>query len=311
MKGKWAAKAVIQKAISFLPNSQGVNYLFQHYVTGSTTLADEFLNKRIEWAGMHLSALREFGDANGSFVAVELGSGWYPIVPLCYFLAGADSVWMVDLEDLTRPELTAQAIEGLIAAHDAGTGALAPLGDGIDEARVDRLRGALKLVRDGQQSSGLETLGIRAKPVDARLLELPDPPNLISSNTVFEHIPAEILEGVLRRFAEISTSGTVMSHLVDHCDHYAYIDDQVSVYHFLRYSDRQWKWIDNSVQPMNRLRASEYVAMYERAGIPLTREFHRGCDPLELVGEPLAQRFKSMDPADVACKASHLVTRFG
>ena len=29
-----------------------------------------------------------------------------------------------------------------------------------------------------------------------------------------------------------------MSHLIDLCDHYAYIDSDVSIYHFLRYSDR-------------------------------------------------------------------------
>jgi hypothetical protein len=139
---------------------------------------------------------------------------------------------------------------------------------------------------------------------------VPDPPHLISSNTVFEHIAPDVLEGILRRFAEIAGPGTVMSHLVDHGDHYAYVDDRVGIHHFLRYSDRAWRWIDNGVQPMNRLRASEYERLYERAGVPLTEVDHRGCDPLALVGEPLAPRFRAMDPADVACTSSLLVTRF-
>lgn len=124
-----------------------------------------------------------------------------------------------------------------------------------------------------------------------------------------EHIPADVLERILVRFRELSATGTVMSHLIDLCDHYAYIDS-VSVYHFLKYSDRAWRWIDNDIQPMNRLRASEYRALYERAGIPITEEHLRGDDPLALVGEPLDQRFKTMDPADVATTTSILVTKF-
>jgi hypothetical protein len=127
---------------------------------------------------------------------------------------------------------------------------------------------------------------------------------------VFEHIDPTVLEGILMRFGQIAGPNTIMSHLIDHGDHYAYIDDTIGVHHFLRYSDRMWRLIDNDLQPMNRLRASEYVEMYQRCGIPIVEEDHRGCDPLALVGEPLAPRFKAMDPADVACTSSLLVTRF-
>jgi len=109
-----------------------------------------------------------------------------------------------------------------------------------------------------------------------------------------------VLEGILVCSREIAGPGTVMSHLVDLCDHDAYVDDSVSVYHFLKYSDRVWRWIDNDVQPMNRLRASEYRALHERSAAPITEEHAAGDDPLQLVGEPLAPKYKAMDPTDVA-----------
>ena len=306
MKGKWAAKAAVQKAISFLPDPQRVNYLFQDRVTKSTTLTDAMVEQRLGWAVMHLEAFDRHGGSREGFRAVELGSGWYPIVPLALFLAGADEVAMVDLEDLTRPELVVQAIDQLVAAADDGR--LVELGP-IDPGRVDRLR-ALRPRVERDHAAALAELGLRITPGDARELVLDVPPDLISSNTVFEHISPDVLEGILARFGAIAGPGTVMSHLVDHGDHYAYLDDTIDIHHFLRYSDRVWRLIDNDVQPMNRLRASEYVAMYHRLELPLTEEHHRDCDPMTLVGIPLADRFRAMDPADVACAASHLVTRF-
>lgn len=307
MRGKWVLKAVVQKAISVLPDPQRANYFFQDRVTRSTTLGSANLRQRVGWAVEHLGAYDRLGGSRDGFRAIELGSGWYPIVPLCLFLAGADEVRLVDLEDLGRDELAVQAADALHAAHHAGElDALGP----IDPERVERLGQLSARIRSRGHVEALASVGLLTTPGDARELSVPEAPDLICSNTVFEHIAPDVLEAILVRFAEIARPGTIMSHLVDHGDHYAYVDDSVGIYHFLRYSDRTWRWIDNDVQPMNRLRASEYEAMYRSAGIPLTEVDHRGCDPLALVGEPLSERFKAMDPADVACASSLLLTRF-
>lgn len=307
MGGKWVVKAVLQKGMSFLPDPQRANHFFQEHVTHGTTLTPEFLRMRIDWAAGHLDALRRLGDPSPGFHAVELGSGWFPIVPLCYFLAGAGSVDLVDLEDLSRPELVSQAVAGLVDAHREGL--LEPLGP-IDDARVAELAAVGSRIGTDGHVAALRSLGLVVRPTDASTMDVERPPALISSNTVLEHIPAVVLEAILVRFREISEPGTVMSHLIDLCDHYAYVDDSVSVYHFLKFSDRQWRWIDNDVQPMNRLRASEYREIYARARVPITEEHLLGDDPLALVGEPLDARFKAMDPADVATKVSTIITRF-
>ncbi len=310
MHTKWAAKAAVQKLISLLPDPQRANYLFQDRVTRSTTLKRTAYEQRLRWAGDHLAALRRLSpDRATSFAAVELGSGWYPIVPLCLFLGGADRVWMLDLEDLGRDELAAQAVDALVASADDGglTEAIGPVAD----ERIDRLRAAGTAIADRGRQSALGELGIRARPGDARTFDDEPDPALICSNTVLEHIEPTILSGILGRFRDLAGPGTVMSHLVDHCDHYAYVDPGLSVYHFLRYSDRTWSWIDNSIQPMNRLRASEYRAIYKRLGIEVTEEHLSGADGSDLLGERLAERFRRMDPDDVACTSSWLVTRFG
>jgi hypothetical protein len=306
---KWAVKAVIQKAISLLPDAQRANYLFQDRVTRSTTLKRTAYEQRLHWAGDHLAALRRLSpERSQGFTAVELGSGWYPIVPICLFLGGADRVWLVDLEDLGRDELAVQAVDAVLASVEDGEAADA-LGP-VDPERVDRLRAAGASIAGRGRHAALGDLGLRVSPGDARTFDAAEEPDLICSNTVLEHIPATVLEGILARFRDLAGPGTVMSHLVDHCDHYAYVDPGLSVYHFLRYTDRTWSIIDNSIQPMNRLRASEYRAIYERLGIELTEEHLTAADGRNLIGEPLAERFRRMDPDDVACTASWLLTRF-
>lgn len=306
---RYVAKAGVQKGISVLPRSQRVNYLFQHHVRRSTVLAPSFLDKRIEFAGDHLGALRRLcPDTGPGFHAVELGTGWFPLVPLCLHVAGADRVTMLDLEDLGRDHMTRQAIEGVLAAHDSG--ALAERLGPVDEQRIEGLRTALADLDRMGRTAVLERLGLVLRTGDARTLELDRAPDLICSNTVLEHIDPDVLPGILDRFRDLAAPGTLMSNLVDMCDHYAYVDPDVSVYNFLRYSDRAWRLIDNSIQPMNRLRASQYEEMYEQLGIPVTEVHREGCDPLQLVGEPLAPRFKAMDPADVACTSIWFLTRF-
>lgn len=306
MRGRWVAKAVIQKAISFLPDPQRANRLFQHHVTRSTTLDEAGARMRLDWALLHLRTFRRLGDRpDRGFSALELGAGWYPVVPLTYFLAGADRVWMVDLEDLCRPELAVQAVDAVLRAHDRGH--MDELG-AVDPDRVARLRRAREEVTTRGHVAALGALGLQVTPTDARTMVLPEPPDLISSNTVLEHIPPDVLFAILRRFGQISRPGTVMSHLVDLCDHYAYVDPEIGVHHFLRFSDRVWRLIDNDVQPMNRLRAPDYRDMYTRLGLPLTEEHREGCDPSALEGEPLAERFAAMPPADVACTSTHLVS---
>lgn len=60
-----------------------------------------------------------------------------------------------------------------------------------------------------------------------------------------------------------------MSHFIDMTDHFAHFDKSITIYNFLRYSDRVWRLIDNDIQPQNRMRLRDYLDMYERLGIPI------------------------------------------
>jgi hypothetical protein len=306
--GKWVAKAVVQKGISFLPQPQRINHLFQKYVTGGTTLSPEFAAKRLEWAAMHVSSMERHGGPSSGYHAMELGSGWFPIVPLCLYMHGADEVSLCDIDDLGRPELTSQALDAVIGF--ARTGDLEKALGGIRTERLDELERARAEVMSLGHRATLERLGLSVRVGDVRDLHLSRAPDLICSNTVLEHIPPDVIVGILVAFRLNARPGTVMSHLVDLCDHYAYIDEFVDVYQFLTFPERRWRLIDNSIQPMNRLRVHQYRELYEQAGVGLVEEQRWEGDPADLDRLALAAPFDSMDRADVACKAVLLVSRF-
>jgi ubiquinone/menaquinone biosynthesis C-methylase UbiE len=109
---------------------------------------------------------------------------------------------------------------------------------------------------------------------DARKLSLPDNSiDLINSNNTFEHIYPEILIPILKDFKRVlNKNGGIMSHFIDMSDHFANFDKSINKFNFLMYSDKQWKWIDNSIQPQNRLRIYDYKKIYQDLEIPISFE---------------------------------------
>jgi ubiquinone/menaquinone biosynthesis C-methylase UbiE len=139
--------------------------------------------------------------------------------------------------------------------------------------RWDALLQVLERARHLTRDELLENLRIRYTIGDACRLSLPDRSiSLITSNNTLEHVPAEILRGLLVEFRRLAATGGVMSHFIDMSDHFARLDPSITIYNYLRYSKRQWRWIDNTIQPQNRLRISHYRALYAELSIPISEE---------------------------------------
>ena len=102
---KWVLKAIVQKTISYLPWSKQINYFFQKYVTKGVYLNDTYFGDRLGHARAHLDAYqRHTRDAGLPDTCLEIGTGWYPVVPISFFLAGANRIYSVDISFLTSKE---------------------------------------------------------------------------------------------------------------------------------------------------------------------------------------------------------------
>jgi len=272
---KWVLKAIVQKAISFLPYSQRINYFFQKYVTKGVFLSDAYFEDRLEHARHHIGAWERLSDGAPLRSTLELGAGWYPVVPIAMFLYGAEEIRTADISLLTNAGHLRTTIRKFLEYTDQGKL------EKYVHARPDRL----EYLRGMATNTALhfdqltQALQIQYLVQDARHLNLPDGSiDLVHSNNTFEHIYPEILSGILHEFRRVARPGGVQSHFIDLSDHFAHFDTSINIYHFLRFSPTAWARIDNSVQPLNRLRIPDYGRLYREAGLPITEELLRPGD---------------------------------
>ncbi|MFN4006709.1 MAG: methyltransferase domain-containing protein [Chitinophagaceae bacterium] len=250
---KWILKAVLQKAITTLPAKQAakVNLIFQKYVTKGLDLKDEYFYDRLGHAKAHLDAYKKYSDKKIPETCLELGTGWHPIVPISFFLTGATTIYSVDVTFLTSKENVIETINKILQSEQSGV-----LQEYLtyQQDKIEVLRAIVAQQNSYSLEQILHLLNITYLVEDARKLSLPDNSiDLINSNNTFEHIYPNILIPILKEFKRIvSKSGGVMSHFIDMSDHFAHFDNSITLYNFLRFSDSQWKWVDNTLQNQSR-----------------------------------------------------------
>ena len=294
MKNIWIAKAVVQKGLSWLPWGHAWNTLFQKYVTKGYYLTPDLFALKRGQALDHLAAYAEHAGGNklGGVprTALEIGTGWYPVVPISLYLAGVERIYSVDIAMLTTKPQVRQTVEAFLTqVPDMPSEKRAALESLL--ARWDSL--SLEQV--------LDALHITYIVGDARRLPLPDQSvDLVNSNNTFEHIYPHLLKPILTQFQRVCASGGVQSHFIDMTDHFAHFDRSITVYHFLRFSNHQWAWIDNSIQPQSRLRYPDYKALYAEVGVPIHHEFTAPGRLQDLRTVPLDPRFAGIPEAENA-----------
>ena len=115
------------------------------------------------------------------------------------------------------------------------------------------------------------------------------------SRSVLEHIPTEVLPGILREGARLLRPGGLFIHLVDFSDHFSHADGSISPINFLQYSDRDWSRIaPGRYAHVNRLRIDDYAPLFAQAGLALRMaEVRVDSQGLEKIGRgiPLAEPF--------------------
>lgn len=304
---KWVLKAIVQKTISYLPFSQRINYFFQKYVTKGVFLSDAYFEDRLEHARNHIGAWERFSNQAPLRSTLELGAGWYPVVPVALFLYGAEHIRTVDIALLTNAGHIRTTIRKFLEYADQGKleQYLRPRPD-----RLERLR-QIDAAASGMSFEELTTaLHLNYVVQDARRLSLSSGSvDFIHSNNTFEHIYPDILLGILQEFRRVVRSGGVQSHFIDLSDHFAHNDPTITIYHFLRFSPAAWAWIDNTVQPLNRLRITDYRRLYREAGLPISAENLRPGDLEALRSVPVHAYFQSNTEAENVVSHGYLFSK--
>lgn len=303
----WYLKAGIQGFISLLPTPHAVNYMFQRYVSKGLILTDGYFEEKLKVTAKHIENYRKATEKQKPQNVLELGTGWLPIVPIALSLCGIEEVYSVDISDLTKAHLVKETIEHFIVyAQDGRLKKILP----IDTVDKQSLQSAYDALANHSVEESLKHLHITPLVTDARSLKFDD--NSIEffvSNSTFEHIPPDVLLGIMQEFHRVSTPNGVNSHLIDLGDHYAQFDKSLSPYNFLRYSDSIWRLFNNKLQYQNRLRVSDYRKTHEQAGFHIKSEVNQIAEQHDIEKIQLADQFQAYSYDDVIVVQSFMVSQ--
>lgn len=239
-----------------------------------------------------LAALRAAGVPVAGASVIEFGSGWLPLIPMLFHLAGADRLILTDIERLMDARTQAMAHARITARIDDIAAALA--------APREELRRRL----DGFAADYQVPWNPATHPAEDV--------DLVISRATFEHVPVEQLRVFLAQFHRVLRPGGATCHVIDNSDHWQHKDASLSRVAFLRYEDDDWVWRLaqlNTQGFQNRLRHSDYQALLAEAGFRVV--LAEGVpDPKclqDLRRLPLAGRFRGRPAEDLAILTSLFV----
>src|SRR5258706_3393096 len=162
----WLIKSAIHRAISFLPRSDKWNEFLQTYVSRSLDLGTGRFELRLDYCRQHLEHFFNLQPPTGAgFSVLELGTGWYPIVPLGLYLCGATDIWTFDIAPLLRRSRVEATLQRFCEYEERGV--LAKSLPWLWPERMARVREALKMAKTQKPEPLLAGMNIHALVRDA------------------------------------------------------------------------------------------------------------------------------------------------
>lgn len=302
----WRIKGLIQNTLSAVPGGVYVNTKLQRLV-GNLRNFEANIDKKVvgDWLVL-LSHMRELKIDPAGMDYLEVGTGWYPTLPICYSLVGARSCRTYDVQRHMSEALTFRMLARLeahlpeIAA--AGNRELSEVQASYATLRRCRTLGELL------DSGRIEYVA----PGDASKTGLPARSvNVVFSNSVLEHVPAETIKAIMKESFRVLCPGGLAIHSANCGDHYAYFDRGITQINYLSFSEEDWKRWNNSLLFQNRLRPQDFLAMAEDAGLSIRLAKHEPNPKLlaALAGMKIAAEFKKYSPEQLAATSIDFVAQ--
>ncbi len=291
-------KCLIQNIFSVLPKGEILNYIFQKKITKTLPPNNDVFFEKVETAYCHYNNFKNHNKlmyTHGKYY--EFGAGWTLTIPLSMTFLGFE-VYCIDIRKLIIPDL---------------------INDSLNKFHINKNKLPFKFekyVNPLNNNEILKALSEQYKlnyiaPKDARKTGFKENSfDFISSSATLEHIPKNDILSILRECYRILSPGGVLSMTIDYKDHWAYFDKEISVYNFLKYSDKQWEKYNPSLHYQNRLRHSEYLEIISQTDfkvIKVVPELPDDREKQELSTLSLFDKYKRFDKDDLAIKGSEIV----
>jgi len=300
MMARWHLNAAIGTVKAFIPFQETLRRAKRRLVPYRT---DETVDQGLLADGLQMiHELRSVGLNIERSVIFEVGSGWHPVIPLLFHLAGARRVKMTDQVSLMDASLVASAAtfiernRGRLEACQIDLPVEWASTIKADSQSLESMLAALRIDYDASFEF--------SKLADGSI-------DVLVSRAVLEHIRPGILISLFAEFRRVLKPDGYMCHVIDNTDHYAHTDKSINYVNFLRFEDWEWRLLTiNPFAYTNRLRHSDYRRLLVSAGFRIIRESTR-VDKTSLASlgsMRLAEKFRNKELEDLATATSLFVS---
>ncbi len=239
---------------------------------------------------------------------LELGTGWFPIIPLGLYLCGAKRVWTIDIDPLLRPARIQRVLQYFCDLDRRDE--LRKLLPRLQAERMERVRSLLPRVGREAPGAFLAQIDIQVIVRDAQHTELhAGSIDLLFSSGVLEYIPRPVLQRILTESRRLASPRAVISHRLNLVDQFSYFDRSITAFNYLRYTARQWRWRNSPLINQNRLRISDYRQLLGEAGFEIVCEESISGAREELARVKLSPEFEHYAKEDLLVVHSFLTAR--
>lgn len=266
----WRVKGLVQQLLSKTPGGLHVNNLLQWHLGGLKQFEANVDSKvRDDWFVI-VNHMQELSYPIASRVFLEIGTGWFPTLPVCFYLAGASNCLTYDLNRYVHFGRTRRMFVRL-ESHLEDIAAKLGESYAVIHKRWEELLDAndcdefLKRAHiEYQAPANASMTGLPASSVD-----------VVFSNSVLEHVDRAALLPIMRESRRVLKPGGIAIHSVDCGDHYSYFDRAISPINFLQFEENEWKLWNNDFQYQNRLRPQDFLDCAESAGLEIVLNHQR------------------------------------
>lgn len=301
----WRIKGLVQKILSVTPGGMRANDFLQRTV-GELRNFDRVVDSKVvdDWLVL-AGHFRELNRPIRDIVLLEVGTGWFPTLPFCFYLAGAARCYTIDLHrHLSSKETLRMARRLKIHLPALAKAASRPLVEveaayaalNTKDADASLHRAGVAYYAPGDASS----TGLPASSVDAAF-----------SNSVLEHVPRSVIQAIFHEQRRILKPGGLSVNSVNCGDHYAYFDQSLNPIQYLTYSEREWRFWNNDLLYQNRLRPRDFLEMAATAGLDLAlvKFTPRAALLAQLPGLKIATEFAGYPPEQLCATSIDFVAR--
>lgn len=299
---RWQIKWAKNAAFGLLPFAGFLRRTKRRFRPYPTTISEWTLEEGLRL----LELLREGGCALEGATVLEVGSGWRPIIPLLFSLAGAARVVMVDTQRLMDVDTFAGTVRNL-GAYIPRIAARLRMDEAVVRATLaDPPRGLGELLHRFRMEYHAPCDLVSSPFQDGEF-------SVVTSRAVLEHVPPAALRPLFGRAFRLLQPGGWTCHAIDNSDHWSHSDKRLSRVHFLCYSDRMFRFLNwfNPLDYQNRLRHPEYAELLRSCGfeIVISRSTPEPKALADLKTLPIAPRFRVFAAEDLARLDSYFLAR--